>query len=540
MDEFKSVSAQPSFDPQVDGEAAFLLDGDEEAVATRILKIDVSGENTPRPSLLEVGDETAHAGNSIETAEVVWEEESMPTRAESFRDEADFTSDQTTSQADRIEVIEATEEILQERPNAGRRGRRYEDEDPSDPKWAKHEKHFFVLSTAGKPIYSRYGNEDKLATIMGVMQALVSFVSDENDTLLCVNSATHKFVFLHRSPVILVCVSSTLESETQLGMQLTYVYNQIISVLTLSQLNRIFEQRGNYDLRRLLAGTEKFIDSLLSLLNYDPSFLLGAVRCLPLPGVVRDKVGQILNTSRCPEVVFAVLFAQNQLITILRPKKHSLHPSDIHLLFNLVHGSTAFQSGESWTPICLPKFSNQGFLHAHVSYLDDPDCKVCLMLLTTEKDAFFQLSACRGKIQQRLETAGLLRQLRDAMASNNYRVGLVEIPELRHFVYNWKGTSQFTAPQLEAPYNDKKEQKRLFRLYQYLHHRIYLTPRPLKMYYHVGERERLLGFVAPSFELFATFSPLASKAVAIDAVNKILRWIKQEQEKLFIINSHVF
>lgn len=45
-----------------------------------------------------------------------------------------------------------------------------EHEDPSHPSWRLHEKHVFILSLAGKPIYSRYGNEDKLATIMGVMQ----------------------------------------------------------------------------------------------------------------------------------------------------------------------------------------------------------------------------------------------------------------------------------------------------------------------------------------------------------------------------------
>lgn len=26
----------------------------------------------------------------------------------------------------------------------------------------------------------------------------------------------------------------------------------------------------------------------------------------------------------------------------------------------------AFKTAENWTPICLPKFNNTGFLHAHV------------------------------------------------------------------------------------------------------------------------------------------------------------------------------
>jgi hypothetical protein len=39
-----------------------------------------------------------------------------------------------------------------------------------------------------------------------------------------------------------------------MAVQLTHVYNQILSVLTHRQLERIMNQRGNYDLRRLLGG----------------------------------------------------------------------------------------------------------------------------------------------------------------------------------------------------------------------------------------------------------------------------------------------
>ena len=41
-----------------------------------------------------------------------------------------------------------------------------------------------------------------------------------------------------------------------MAVQLTYVYNQILSVLTLRQLDSIMTRRGNYDLRRLLGGKD--------------------------------------------------------------------------------------------------------------------------------------------------------------------------------------------------------------------------------------------------------------------------------------------
>lgn len=69
------------------------------------------------------------------------------------------------------------------------------------------------------------------------------------------------------------------------------------------------------------------------------------------------------------------------------------------LIFNLVDCSESFKSAESWTPICLPKFDSDGFLHAHVSYLAD-DCQACLLLLSVEKDVFFTLSEAKQKITE--------------------------------------------------------------------------------------------------------------------------------------------
>ena len=42
-------------------------------------------------------------------------------------------------------------------------------------------------------------------------------------------------------------------------------------------------------------------------------------------------------------------------------------------------------------------FIFSGFMHAHVSYLTD-DCPACLLMLTVERDAFFELSAAKQKI----------------------------------------------------------------------------------------------------------------------------------------------
>lgn len=111
-----------------------------------------------------------------------------------------------------------------------------------------------------------------------------------------------------------------------------------------------------------------------------------------------------------------MLITNKKLITLLRPKKHSLHPAgeilffmqnfkdrnkflfifiDLHLVFNMVNGSSTFRSAESWIPICLPKFNNKGFLYAYVCYIAT---NICLLLISPDRDKFFELSEAKSII----------------------------------------------------------------------------------------------------------------------------------------------
>ena len=228
--------------------------------------------------------------------------------------------------------------------------------------WSNKLKHFFILSEAGKPIYSRHGDEDQLASLMAVMQATVSFVQDMGDNIRAIRSKGTTIVFLNRKPLILVGVTHMLENVTQLIVQMTYMYHQVLSVMTQSQLTRIFDQKKGYDLRKMIAGSERLLDSLALSMEEDPApYMLSAVQVLPMPSSLRDNVSSMIKQycSKAQNVVFALLIANNRLITLVRMKKYYIHPADLHLIFNLVNSSESFKLSESWTPICLPKFDSR-------------------------------------------------------------------------------------------------------------------------------------------------------------------------------------
>ena len=64
----------------------------------------------------------------------------------------------------------------------------------------------------------------------------------------------HKLVFMVKGPLMFVAVSQGPEYQQQIIQQMTYAYNQILSVLTFTQLHTVFQRKPNFDLRFLLQG----------------------------------------------------------------------------------------------------------------------------------------------------------------------------------------------------------------------------------------------------------------------------------------------
>ncbi|KAM9324361.1 vacuolar fusion protein MON1 homolog A [Gastrophryne carolinensis] len=405
--------------------------------------------------------------------------------------------------------------------------------------WYRHQKHIFVLSEAGKPVYSRYRSEEALSSTAGIMMALVSFLESDRNAIRSIHADGYKVVFVRRSPLVLVSVSHTQQSEQEIAQQLLYIYYQIVSLVTGTQLHHLFQQRPSYDLRQLLAGSEQITDRLLDSMDSDPSFLLGAVSCLAMTASLRDATTSCLQQAKAKSLVFSILMCRSQLVTLVRKRDQYLHPIDLHLLFNLVTSSSSFREGEAWTPVCLPKFNPSGFFHAHISYLSHQP-ELCLLMVSTDREDFFTASDCKRKIMERLEKRGTWGLLKEALANSSYNVTQIGIPELWHFLYKSKSSGLFTSPVLAAPYDSARERKRLVALYQYLHGRAHCSARPLTTIYHTGARENVLAWVTEAFELYVCFSPLGTKSSAVSGVSRLLRWIRKEEERLFILSSPTY
>lgn len=169
------------------------------------------------------------------------------------------------------------------------------------------------------------------------------------------------------------------------------------------------------------------------MMDHDTSILFNSFHCLRLNESIRDKITNVITQAKTTELLYvlfylcswvnsisyALLVAKHQVVTLVCPKKYFLHPSgnvdifavdlpsDIHLILNFVNSSTSLRTAESWAPLCLPKFNDQGkngmcseisgFLHAHVSFLAQD---LCLLLMSTKQNSFYELNTCKNMIQQ--------------------------------------------------------------------------------------------------------------------------------------------
>jgi vacuolar fusion protein MON1 len=383
--------------------------------------------------------------------------------------------------------------------------------------WSSNSKHFFILSDAGKPIFSRYGEEDvRLVPLMGVASLLMARTGDK---MRCIVAGRYRLVFLCRSPVYLFAVSRTGESVAHLRQQLHHLYAQMLFVVTARGF-AVLRKNASYDMRGVLQGIRQPLLSLIHTANSTSSLLLEAVPTIPLLPEVRATANAILRAEKCPELAYAVLLSGFQLVTLVQLKNNPMDPADLLVLMNFVNTNRSLRDNETWLPICLPRLNENGFLNSYISFLgcESSDSNggggggvrdanggnaatgggsnmggssnhgrggtaiggssmgmwknsISLMLIATDNalNVFHKFSESKGRIEAKLRERGIVDAIRKSERQAKFTTADIGVPQAFHFIYVHGRSSsvpQYCSTSLSvAPYLDKDSQKRLLRRY---------------------------------------------------------------------------
>jgi hypothetical protein len=277
-----------------------------------------------------------------------------------------------------------------------------------------------------------------------------------------------RFVVSTDGPLYFVAISRLGESDAQLRAQLEALYMQILSTLTLPTLTQLFSNRPNTDLRRPLEGTENLLSSLADTFTKgSASTLLSALECLKLRKSQRHLINSTLLKARTENLLYGLIVAGGRLVSVIRPKRHSLHPSDLQLIFNMLFEARSVKAGggENWIPLCLPGFNNRGYLYMYVSFLSGREDggatdaqsttassssreeEVAVLLISADKESFYELKKMRDDVVSQSEKNGSMDIIKAAVLSGRpSTTDIVPGTQLQHFLYKSRANVQFTMP----------------------------------------------------------------------------------------------
>lgn len=476
-------------------------------------------------------------------------------------------------------------------------------------RWRSKLKHYMILSSAGKPIWSRHGDLSLINSSMGVVQTIISFYEGMKNPLQGFTAGNARFVVATEGPLYFVAISRLGESDVQLRDQLKALYMQILSTLTLPTLTKIFVHRPSTDLRTPLQGTESLLSSLAdSFTKGSPTSMLGSLECLKIRKSHRYSINNAFLKLRTDKLLYGLIVAGGKLVSVVRPRRHSLHPSDLQLIFNMLFESGGVQAGggENWIPLCLPAFNSSGYLYMYVSFFEEystaeeetaatqqsptpPDEQIAIILISPDKESFYDLKEMRDKVASSLKKQGYLDIIQTAARAGRPKIPIIAPgSQVSHFIYKSRANVQFcmssldpfsgtlssssSRDQLHPGLDDVDEEennnnnkfksttpnthqstdsnnqldtglvsrRRLMTLYHQLHSSVHARHSHLKVLHCVGEDATSLAWVTPVFEFYCVAGPNVSRGMMTQGANKLIRWAQKEEERLFIIGGGVF
>ncbi|KAL7746640.1 Vacuolar fusion protein mon1 [Sorochytrium milnesiophthora] len=489
---------------------------------------------------------------------------------------------------------------------------------------AKHAaKHFFLLSDAGKPVFAYAAaaatphsqNSDESGdaafdgmspTFASLVQATVANFTAQGESLVSFASHTHRFVLLSRPPLLLLACSRGTESEMQLRQQLVHLHSYIFFLLTHAQIQALFARSPNLDLRRLLqSSATSQLTHLCCLMDSEYRYFANCLETIAMDQRLRSKLGRAMvqgvqdvvdaaapssssglslpgsnsssskNLSRSEDphaaLLYAMLVAQDKLVTLIRPRRHSLHPSDLHHLFTLLSSpsSQQFHETDSWVPLCLPKFNDRGFLHAYISFSIAPG--VGLILVSCDRDSLPLMCRLKEHMVGNMLKQGLVLALTKALSRPPYAPGEAvtlspwqsltssadvvhqDLRCVRHFLYKARQHVQFTQssrPEVDVPRSPAlspsspdmppSNKSRVLESYEILQAALHDPLAPLKLIWRETTNTKTLAWVSSSFELYMIFDQHTNKVDGVRSANRIVKWVKQNEGTLFILDAPSF
>lgn len=142
---------------------------------------------------------------------------------------------------------------------------------------------------------------------------------------------------------------------------------------------------------------------------------------------------------------------------------------------------------------------------------------------------------------QHLHKTNSLTFIRDAVRAGRPTVSSITPgTPLRHFLYKSRGNVQFVMPSFTPSFPTPLARRKLLSLYTHLQASLHAAPARPKIHHQTATTHACLAWSTPVFELYAVAPAGATKAGLASAANRVVQWVRREEERVFIIGGAVF
>ena len=337
----------------------------------------------------------------------------------------ELPSDMEIIRTEKTSKIIIPEEIILDKKNSNELTQKLVNKTKKNSKMKLEEfftkkRHFLIMSDGGKPVYSRYGdpieNNSIFATLSAMITKFTIFNSQDSfkENLNIISNNKNKIVFLKKGQLIFIASSKKEDCTSLLHSQLEYLYNQLMSILTISFYSKLEDNPSKC--LSTMSGTENLFEQIIQYSSKSFTSLFNAYQVMNyIEG--RDKLNKIADEYR-GDALYCIIMTPYEIIAISRSNQINVVSSDLVLIQTLIYCQEMLRSQESYVPICLPGISEQGYIQFYSNFSEE---NIGVIFVTENMDpmCFVKFQEQYNNLYQRLNNENFIQKIMNSLRINN-------------------------------------------------------------------------------------------------------------------------
>jgi len=336
--------------------------------------------------------------------------------------EQDFPSDMEIVRTERTSKIIIPQEIILDKMKSNELTQKLVEKTKRNAKIKLEEffvkkRHFLIMSDGGKPVYSRYGDPIENNSIFATLSAMITkftIFNSNKENLNIISNKKNKIVFLKKGQLIFIALSKKNDCTSLLFSQLEYLYNQLMSILTISFYSKLEDNPSKC--LSTMSGTENLFEQIIQYSSKSFTSLFNACQVLNF-FEERNKLNKIAEECR-GDALYCIIMTPYEIIALARSNQINVVSSDLVLIQTLIFCQEMLRSQESYVPICLPGISEQGYIQFYSNFSEE---NIGVIFVTENMDpmCFVKFQEQYNRLYTKLNSENYIEKIMNSFRINN-------------------------------------------------------------------------------------------------------------------------